>query len=65
MHLQLNNRLSFGQHWVWKQTTVKYSGARSGHRALDVCCGSGDLAMLLAKLVGPRGEVRLLALPKF
>ncbi|KXZ43497.1 hypothetical protein GPECTOR_88g440 [Gonium pectorale] len=54
---ELNNALSFGQHWVWKQMTVKWSGARPGGRALDVCCGSGDLAFLLAKAVGPRGEV--------
>ncbi|EFJ45291.1 hypothetical protein VOLCADRAFT_75878 [Volvox carteri f. nagariensis] len=54
---ELNNTLSFGQHWVWKQMTVKWSGARPGNRALDVCCGSGDLAFLLARAVGPRGEV--------
>ncbi|GIL53150.1 hypothetical protein Vafri_8814 [Volvox africanus] len=54
---ELNNTLSFGQHWVWKQMTVKWSGARPGGKALDVCCGSGDLALLLARLVGPRGEV--------
>ncbi|KAG1677019.1 hypothetical protein FOA52_001188 [Chlamydomonas sp. UWO 241] len=54
---ELNNRLSFGQHWVWKQSTVKWSGARPGHRVLDVCCGSGDIAFLLAKLVGVRGQV--------
>jgi ubiquinone/menaquinone biosynthesis C-methylase UbiE len=56
---ELNNNLSFGQHWVWKQMTVKWSGAKAGGRALDVCCGSGDLAFLLARAVGPKGEVRL------
>ena len=55
--LQLNNRLSLGQHWVWKTQTVKWSGAKAGHRALDVCCGSGDLATLLAKMVGRKGQV--------
>ncbi|GLC33604.1 hypothetical protein PLESTB_000094400 [Pleodorina starrii] len=54
---ELNNALSFGQHWVWKQMAVKWSGARPGGRALDVCCGSGDLAFLLARAVGSRGEV--------
>ena len=37
--------------------TAKWSGARPGSRVLDVCCGSGDIAMLLARLVGPTGQV--------
>ena len=54
---QLNNNLSFGQHWVWKQMTVKWSGAKPGGKALDVCCGSGDIAFLLSRAVGTKGEV--------
>jgi hypothetical protein len=57
-YAQLNNRLSFGQHWVWKQSAAKWSGAKPGNRALDVCCGSGDLAFMLSKLVGMNGQVR-------
>lgn len=61
---ELNNKLSFGQHWVWKRMAVKWSGARPGQRVLDVCCGSGDLSFLLAQAVGPQGQVRPpLALP--
>lgn len=37
--------------------TVKWSGAKAGHRVLDVCCGSGDLAFELAQAVGPSGQV--------
>lgn len=37
--------------------TVKWSGARPGDRLVDVCCGSGDLALLAAKTVGLEGEV--------
>jgi SAM-dependent methyltransferase len=55
--LQLNDRLSLGQHRVWKRMAVKWCGAAPGQRALDVCCGSGDLAMLLAAAVGPSGCV--------
>ena len=55
--LQLNSELSFGQHYVWKRMTVKWCRATTGQRALDVCCGTGDLAGLLAKAVGPTGEV--------
>ena len=30
---------------------------RPGDRAIDVCCGSGDVALRLADAVGPSGEV--------
>ena len=36
---------------------MKWSGAKPGYRALDVCCGSGDLALMLAEAVGPSGQV--------
>ncbi|MDY6802924.1 MAG: bifunctional demethylmenaquinone methyltransferase/2-methoxy-6-polyprenyl-1,4-benzoquinol methylase UbiE [Cyanobacteriota bacterium] len=54
---RLNDRLSFGQHRVWKQMAVKWSGASPGALCLDLCCGSGDLALLLAREVGTRGTV--------
>lgn len=54
---QLNDRLSFGQHRLWKQMAVKWSGARPGALCLDLCCGSGDLALLLAREVGTKGIV--------
>jgi demethylphylloquinol methyltransferase len=54
---QLNNDLSFGVHWVWKQMTVSWSGAQAGDCCLDLCCGSGDIAQLLAKQVGKNGRV--------
>ncbi len=54
---QLNNDLSFGIHWVWKQMAVSWSGAATGNCCLDLCCGSGDIAQLLAKRVGVTGRV--------
>lgn len=36
---------------------VKWSGAQTGATCLDVCCGSGDLARLLARQVGKTGKV--------
>ena len=53
----LNDQLSFGLHRLWKRMAVKWSGAKAGDRVLDLCCGSGDLAFLLAKAVGPTGQV--------
>lgn len=54
---ELNDALSLGQHRVWKRMAVRWSGARPGAAALDVCCGSGDLAFELARAVGPSGSV--------
>jgi demethylphylloquinol methyltransferase len=54
---RLNDRLSLGQHRIWKLMAVKWSEAKLGSNALDVCCGSGDLALLLAKKVGNTGQV--------
>jgi len=53
----LNHWLSLGQHRIWKQMTVKWSGAKFGDTCLDVCCGSGDLAQMLAERVGADGQV--------
>ncbi len=54
---QLNDRLSMGQHRIWKLMAIKWSEAKEGDRTLDICCGSGDLALLLAKKVGNTGKV--------
>jgi demethylmenaquinone methyltransferase/2-methoxy-6-polyprenyl-1,4-benzoquinol methylase len=54
---RLNDRLSFGLHWVWKCMTVKWVEPQLGHTCLDLCCGSGDLALLLAEQVGQTGVV--------
>jgi demethylphylloquinol methyltransferase len=54
---RLNDRLSFGQHRIWKMMAVKWSNPQSGNTALDLCCGSGDLAFMLAKKVGRQGKV--------
>jgi demethylphylloquinol methyltransferase len=54
---QLNDLLSFGQHRVWKQMAVRWSEPHTGATCLDVCCGSGDLARLLARRVGSTGQV--------
>jgi ubiquinone/menaquinone biosynthesis methyltransferase len=54
---QLNNWLSLGQHRVWKLMAVKWSNPCPGNIGLDLCCGSGDLAQLLARQVGATGQV--------
>lgn len=54
---RLNQWLSLGQHRIWKLMAVKWSEPEIGDIALDLCCGSGDLAHLLAKKVGIIGQV--------
>lgn len=54
---RLNNTLSLGQHRVWKLMAIKWSNPHPGDTVLDLCCGSGDLAQLLARRVGATGHV--------
>ncbi|HEY5913359.1 MAG TPA: class I SAM-dependent methyltransferase [Verrucomicrobiae bacterium] len=45
----INDLQSFGLHRRWKRHLVKLARGRPGERALDVCCGTGDLALGLAR----------------
>ena len=54
----LNDWLSLGLHRIWKQMAVKWSDAKPGDTCLDLCCGSGDLAQILARRVGLTGKVK-------
>lgn len=55
----MNTLLSLGAHLLWKKRAIKALGLRPGHRVLDLCGGTGDMALLAAKEVGPRGLVVL------
>lgn len=52
-----NTLISAGLHRWWKQETVRLVDPPQGGKALDVCCGTGDLTILLARRVGTRGSV--------
>jgi demethylmenaquinone methyltransferase/2-methoxy-6-polyprenyl-1,4-benzoquinol methylase len=54
---RLNNSLSFGLHRIWKEMAVKWVNPQLGDRGLDICCGSGDIAQILAQKVGVIGKV--------
>lgn len=45
----LNDALSLGLHRVWKKMVLRWAQPRSGELWLDLCCGSGDMAILLAR----------------
>jgi demethylmenaquinone methyltransferase/2-methoxy-6-polyprenyl-1,4-benzoquinol methylase len=44
----LNDLQSFGLHRYWKRRVVELAAVQPGQRALDVCCGTGDIALALA-----------------
>jgi len=51
----LNHVLSLNQDRGWRTFCVEKAGVRAGDTALDVCCGTGDLALELSDKVGPAG----------
>ena len=44
-----NDMQSFGLHRRWKRRVVELAAVQSGDHALDVCCGTGDIALALAR----------------
>jgi demethylmenaquinone methyltransferase/2-methoxy-6-polyprenyl-1,4-benzoquinol methylase len=44
----INDIQSFGLHRAWKRRLLRLAEPRAGERALDLCCGTGDLALALA-----------------
>ena len=55
----MNDLMSAGLHRLWKRFAVEATGVRAGMRVLDLAGGTGDLARLFARKVGPTGEVVL------
>lgn len=53
----LNHLLSVGVHLLWKRAAVQAAALRPGETAADVCCGTGDMVIGLARAVGRRGRV--------
>lgn len=53
----VNTLISAGLHRRWKRVAARLVQVPPGGRAVDVCCGTGDLALLLAQRVGPGGRV--------
>ena len=53
----MNDLMSFGVHRLWKRHFVATSGVRAGDHVLDLAGGTGDIAALLAPIVGERGGI--------
>jgi len=45
----INDLQSFGLHRYWKRRVLQLARPQPGDMALDVCCGTGDLALGLAR----------------
>ena len=45
----LNDLQSFGLHRRWKRRVAELAAVPPGGRALDLCCGTGDIAFALAR----------------
>src|SRR5580765_7636684 len=53
----LNSVMTAGLHHRWRERAADRADLRPGDSALDVCCGTGDLALELAGRVAPDGRV--------
>jgi len=53
----MNSAMTAGLHHQWRQRAVDRAEAGPGSDALDVCCGTGDLALELRRRIGPDGRV--------
>jgi demethylmenaquinone methyltransferase / 2-methoxy-6-polyprenyl-1,4-benzoquinol methylase len=53
----MNTAMTAGLHHRWRARAVDLAGVGPGSRVLDVATGTGDLALELARRVGPHGEV--------
>ncbi len=53
----MNDLMSLGLHRLWKRQALALAGIRPGQQVLDLASGTGDLALALARGVGPTGGV--------
>jgi demethylmenaquinone methyltransferase / 2-methoxy-6-polyprenyl-1,4-benzoquinol methylase len=53
----LNSLMTAGLHHSWRERAADRAQLSAGDSVLDVCCGTGDLSLELAKRVSPGGNV--------
>lgn len=53
----MNSLISFNRHKSWRKEADAVVDAQLGNKAIDVCCGTGDWTLSLAKTVGSEGHV--------
>ena len=53
----INSVMTAGLHHAWRERAADRAELEPGAAALDLCCGTGDLAFELRERVGPSGRV--------
>ncbi len=53
----LNTAMTVGLHHGWRERAAGRARLTTGDSAVDICCGTGDMAIELARRVGPSGRV--------
>ena len=53
----INSVMTMGLHHAWRERAADRAELEPGDAALDLCCGTGDLALALRERVGPDGRV--------
>lgn len=53
----MNSAMTAGMHHRWRTRAADAAALGPGDSALDVCCGTGDFTLELARRVGPSGSV--------
>jgi demethylmenaquinone methyltransferase / 2-methoxy-6-polyprenyl-1,4-benzoquinol methylase len=53
----MNSAMTAGLHHQWRERAVDRAAVGPGSDALDLCCGTGDLALELRRRIGPDGRV--------
>ena len=53
----LNDLFSITLHRIWKRKFVATLKPMRGEKWIDLCCGTGDIAILLSDYVGDYGEI--------
>lgn len=55
----MNDVISFGRHKAWRKFTMKKMDVKPGQKSLDLCCGTADWTIALAKASGTGETVGL------
>lgn len=53
----INHILTFGFDIIWRKKTARLAASCSGERCLDVCTGTGEMAIMIARLSGEKTSV--------
>ncbi|WP_408006530.1 demethylmenaquinone methyltransferase [Pseudalkalibacillus sp. A8] len=53
---KMNSIISFQRHIAWRRDTMRRMDVQKNSTTLDVCCGTGDWTIAMARAIGPGGK---------